>query len=145
MTKPFTINKLILIGLILLVALQYRLWLGEGGLQDVWLLEDEVAERNTHIQTLKDRNESLKAEVLDLKRGLSALEERARDGDSLALSAGEPVGALEELVADAHSIEQRVGPLDGVPGREEHGAYGGREREAAHPPRDDVQTKTRGW
>ena len=78
MTKPFTINKLILIGLILLVALQYRLWLGEGGLQDVWLLEDEVAERNTHIQTLKDRNESLKAEVLDLKRGLSALEERAR-------------------------------------------------------------------
>ncbi len=71
-------NKLILILFIVLLALQYRLWLGEGGMQSVWRLEEEVAERHSGIQKLEDRNQSLQAEVIDLKRGLGALEERAR-------------------------------------------------------------------
>ena len=76
--SPLAMNKLIFILFIVLLALQYRLWLGEGGMQSVWHLEKEVTERNIGIQKLEDRNQSLQAEVIDLKRGLGALEERAR-------------------------------------------------------------------
>ena len=62
----------------LFLGLQYRLWLGEGSLPSVWALQETIEQQRAEIEKLKLRNQSLKAEVDDLKRGLSALEERAR-------------------------------------------------------------------
>ena len=62
----------------LLLALQYKLWFGNGGLVDVWRLDDMVAQQQTEIDSLKERNQALEAEVRDLKQGLEAIEERAR-------------------------------------------------------------------
>ena len=41
-------------------------------------LEEEIAEQRRKINLLTDRNRALEAEVIDLKSGLAAIEERAR-------------------------------------------------------------------
>ena len=64
--------------LLLLVLLQYRLWLDKGGIPEVLQLEKEVAVANSEVDGLKERNQKLEAEVVDLKTGLEAIEERAR-------------------------------------------------------------------
>jgi cell division protein FtsB len=61
-----------------LVLLQARLWLSNGGLREVWRLEAEVARRTEDNERLSARNAALDAEVRDLKQGLAAAEERAR-------------------------------------------------------------------
>lgn len=63
---------------ILFVLLQFKLWFGEGGMQDVWALDDAIATQAAENAQLKDRNQTLMAEVNDLKQGLEAIEERAR-------------------------------------------------------------------
>lgn len=64
--------------ILLLLGLQYRLWLGEPSLPDVWQVKEDIAEQKRINQDLLERNRRLEAEVQDLKKGLSALEERAR-------------------------------------------------------------------
>jgi cell division protein FtsB len=63
---------------VILVLLQARLWLSNGGLREVWRLEAEVARRVEDNSRLTARNSALEAEVRDLKQGLAAAEERAR-------------------------------------------------------------------
>ncbi|CAK0763008.1 cell division protein FtsB [Gammaproteobacteria bacterium] len=69
---------LILALLTLLGALQYRLWLGEGGLADLDDIKHEVKIQRAELAVLRERNAALEAEVKDLKNGLSAMEEKAR-------------------------------------------------------------------
>lgn len=64
--------------LVLLVVLQYRLWLGEGGMREVHSLRAEIDAQRDENQQLKERNRTLAAEVQDLKKGTVAIEERAR-------------------------------------------------------------------
>lgn len=64
--------------LFLLSALQYELWLGTGGLMAIWHLEHGLQLQSEENARLKDRNDGLAAEVVDLKEGLAAIEERAR-------------------------------------------------------------------
>lgn len=67
-----------LILLILLIALQVRLWTGHGGLHETWRLRERVEEQKVENAKLKARNDTLAAEVEDLKHGDEAIEERAR-------------------------------------------------------------------
>lgn len=67
-----------LVLLVVLALLQYKLWLGEGGLQSLWETYHARAAQMAENQRLKERNESLAAEVADLQQGLEAVEERAR-------------------------------------------------------------------
>lgn len=62
----------------LLVLLQYRLWVADGGMREVGRLRDEVVRQQDENATLAIRNRTLVAEVQDLKRGRVAVEERAR-------------------------------------------------------------------
>lgn len=64
--------------LILLAALQYRLWTGPGSIPDVRRLEAISTNQMKENRELQERNQALAAEVLDLKHGLEAVEERAR-------------------------------------------------------------------
>jgi cell division protein FtsB len=64
--------------LILLGALQYKFWAGDGGVMEVLQLKREIAAQIVENAKLKERNQALRAEVDDLRTGLSALEERAR-------------------------------------------------------------------
>ena len=72
-------KKLLVLLVILLVYLQYSLWIGDGSLQDVWRLHKDVEQQRQENAVLRERNEALEAEVLDLQQGLEAIEEYARE------------------------------------------------------------------
>lgn len=63
---------------LLLVAIQYPLWLGKGGWMRAWELERLLAQQHELNSQLETRNVALDAEVRDLKSGTDAIEERAR-------------------------------------------------------------------
>jgi cell division protein FtsB len=63
---------------VVVVLLQYRIWLSEDGLRELRRLEGSVAAQRAENDHLGERNRQLAAEVRDLKSGMQALEERAR-------------------------------------------------------------------
>ena len=63
---------------LVVLAFQYQLWLGEDSVRALNLLEEEVAAQEAVNAELEARNHSLEIEVIDLKNGLEAVEERAR-------------------------------------------------------------------
>lgn len=71
--------RLILIGLtVLIILIQYPLWLGKGSWLRVWDLSRQLDSALVKEQELRERNAKLASEVQDLKEGTGALEERAR-------------------------------------------------------------------
>lgn len=71
--------RLLALGLALLIVLiQYPLWLGKGSWLRVWEVDRQIRTQRETNQRLQARNQALEAEVLDLKQGLDAVEERAR-------------------------------------------------------------------
>ena len=63
---------------VLLLLIQSPLWLGKGGWLRVWDMEKQVAAAQQKNAELIARNAKLESEVLDLKEGTGAVEERAR-------------------------------------------------------------------
>jgi len=63
---------------VLIVLIQYPLWLGRGGWLAVWDLQRQNAEQRAVNEDLLTRNAALEAEVQDLRTGTEAIEERAR-------------------------------------------------------------------
>lgn len=68
-----------LILFVILVLLQFKLWLGEGGFREVARLETRVEDQRQQNDDLLQRNAELQAEVEDLRERLEAVEERARN------------------------------------------------------------------
>jgi cell division protein FtsB len=76
MSKPsFWLFALLVL---MLGALQYRLWMGDGGFAEINELNQQIATQQNENERLLERNRILEAEVLELKRGLETVEERAR-------------------------------------------------------------------
>lgn len=71
-------RALTLIFVILIASLQYPLWLGKGSWLRVWDLNRQISTQKEANARLKARNDTLDAEVRDLKQGYAAIEERAR-------------------------------------------------------------------
>jgi cell division protein FtsB len=63
---------------VLILALQYPMWLGKGGWLQVRETDRQLALQKEANARLKARNEALDADVRDLKTGSEAIEERAR-------------------------------------------------------------------
>ncbi|MDQ3260020.1 MAG: cell division protein FtsB [Pseudomonadota bacterium] len=63
---------------VLLILVQYSLWMGKGSWFRVAQLEEKVQVQRQTTARLKVRNDALSAEVTDLKTGTEAIEERAR-------------------------------------------------------------------
>jgi len=63
----------------LLASLQYRLWFGKNSVPDYLTMQKEVEEQTIQNANLEQRNSLLKADIDDLKIGLDAAEERARN------------------------------------------------------------------
>lgn len=70
----------LVIGILLLmfVGLQYRLWLGSGGIEELVTIKRQLQEQKQSNAELVARNERLVYEIKDLKGGLDAIEVRAR-------------------------------------------------------------------
>lgn len=74
----FSMKWMIATLIILLLGLQYRLWVGEGSLAQVARLERDVKQQQAENARLRERNNILAVEVDNLKNGLDSIEERAR-------------------------------------------------------------------
>ena len=61
---------------LLLVLLQYRLWTGNGSLTEVNQLKQQIAQIELENDPLLELNQSLAAEVRDLKQGHDAKQHR---------------------------------------------------------------------
>lgn len=62
----------------LLIAIQYPLWIGKGGLLHVYQMDKEVQAHQAKNSQLENRNNKLAGDVSDLRQGTRAVEERAR-------------------------------------------------------------------
>ena len=71
-------KALTLIFVILIALLQYPLWLGKGSWLRVWNVNQQIEDQKKINKAYQQRNETLGAEVRDLKQGSAAIEERAR-------------------------------------------------------------------
>ncbi|MEI6896993.1 MAG: cell division protein FtsB [Psychromonas sp.] len=72
--------RLFVVLLLFVFALeQYHLWWGKNGIQDHQLLQNEVALAKRDNAKLSIRNKMMFYEIDDLKLGLEAVEERARN------------------------------------------------------------------
>lgn len=69
---------LALILIAMLIALQVKLWIGDGGMRDLEAIRARVATQQAENAKLKQRNDALHADVEDLKHGQDAVEARAR-------------------------------------------------------------------
>ena len=70
---------LVFIVLALIGHLQYRLWFGDGSINQIAVYQARLDLLKLQVEEKKHSNEMLYAEVLDLRKGQEAVEERARD------------------------------------------------------------------
>ncbi len=91
----------VLIGImvILLAALQYKIWFGDAGYAAAEKLRVEVEQQRKRTAILEQRNRVLTAEVLALKDGLDAVEARARS-DLGMIKRGETFYLVPEVVPE---------------------------------------------
>lgn len=84
---------------VLLLGLQWKLWLGDGGMREVRWLRQQVQAQDAQNAGLERRNQALSAEVDDLKQGRQAIEGRARSSLGLIL----PGEVFYQVVEPAHA------------------------------------------
>jgi cell division protein FtsB len=72
------VRKLTVVLVVLIALLQYPLWLGKGSWLRVWQYSQQIETHEKRNEYYRQRNDTLRAEVRDLKQGQSAIEERAR-------------------------------------------------------------------
>lgn len=63
---------------VLLAGLQWRLWVGDGGVVHTHRLKAQAVAAQAELERLRLRNAALDAEVQDLNSGKAAIEARAR-------------------------------------------------------------------
>jgi cell division protein FtsB len=63
---------------VLLIAIQYPLWIGKGGWLHVYQMDKEVQSQEAINRELENRNNKITGDVNDLRQGTRAVEERAR-------------------------------------------------------------------
>lgn len=68
-----------IISVVLVLALQIRLWVGDGSMADVARLNRLIDEQTAENERLIERNLVLAAEVRALKEGTEGIEKRARE------------------------------------------------------------------
>jgi cell division protein FtsB len=90
---------------VLLLLVQYPLWLGKGGWLRVWDMDQQVHAAHDKIDELKARNAKLASEVHDLKEGTGAVEERARS----------ELGMIKQDEIFVQILDPSVHPADALP------------------------------
>ncbi|WP_444677031.1 septum formation initiator family protein [Halomonas sp. E19] len=109
--------------LLLLALLQYRLWFGDGGIQELGEIRERVVMLDSANKPLRDRNARLAAEVVDLKTGLDAIEERSRSDIGMVRTDEQfywvPGVVIEASMIEANaSLVGKAAPGATVTGRE---------------------------
>lgn len=75
---PWYARLLLALLLVMFFVLQYRLWVGQGSMAEVFRLQRKTDNQQSQLTQKNERNVRLRAEVDSLKTGLEAVEARAR-------------------------------------------------------------------
>ena len=95
--------------LVLLVILQYRLWIAEGSIAEQQRLKTQVKEFTRINEELEARNAVLEREVLELQTRNAGVEQRAREQLNLVRE-GETYYQVEDAdTSDASSAPASTG------------------------------------
>ncbi len=92
---------LILLLLALLIGLQYQLWRRGGGLAELTVLQRTNNSIRQELKEKREANNRLAAEVIDLKRGKDAVEERARQDLGMVREGEEYYQIVDDSKKDA--------------------------------------------
>ncbi len=101
-----TIRLLIIVLLFFLGSLQYKLWISEKGILRLWDMEHSIARQSEMNVRLERCNRELRAEVVDLKHGRDALEERARSDLGMVKSGEIFVSVVNSVAAPYHDTDE---------------------------------------
>lgn len=101
---------LIAVLIVILIGLQYRLWIADGSFADIDRLEQEVASQAEENTALEARNEDLRNEVEELQTGMDAIEEHARHELGLIQEGETFILIVEDQ--DGETSAPRTSPLD---------------------------------
>ena len=71
-------RSIIIILILALIGLQYKLWLGDGGIFQWVNLEKKLTVQTNENDKLAARNRAIEADIIELQSGDQALEEQAR-------------------------------------------------------------------
>ncbi len=71
-------RMIVILLLVTLLALQCKLWVGNGSISQWLLLENKLAAQDEENKKLEARNRAIEADIEELKSGDQALEEQAR-------------------------------------------------------------------
>ncbi len=99
-------NKVTALLVLLIGLLQYKLWFGDGNVLEFQRLNDRIAELRQEGARRRERNAALEAEVMDLKQGLDAVEERARHELGMIMDGEEFV----QVIDPQHEPEPSTSP-----------------------------------
>ena len=78
-TGMTSVRWLIALLVTIFIYLQFKLWVGDGSYSEVHRLNDAIGQQQLENQKAIERNLALSGEVKDLRQGLTAVEERARN------------------------------------------------------------------
>ncbi len=71
-------KRLFLVFACLIAVLQFQIWLGDNSVRTLNKLKNEITIQRDRNFSLNERNRELEVEIVDLKSGVEAIEERAR-------------------------------------------------------------------
>lgn len=71
-------RAVIIVLAMMIIALQARLWIGDGSLAHVSGLRSQVEAKRTANEIRIERNRVLRAEIRNLKNGVDSIEQKAR-------------------------------------------------------------------
>ena len=99
---------------VMFFVLQWRLWVGDGGVREVQNYQSEINRLSEQLEEQRDINSALRAEVEDLQSGLGEIEERARgelgmigEGETFYQFVGEKVDGPPDDNLARNSAEKR--------------------------------------
>jgi cell division protein FtsB len=111
------VKKLIVLLMVLIALLQYRLWLGDGGIAELQELQARIDKLTEEGEKRRERNAALEADVIDLKEGTDAIEERARQelgmikqGETFIQVIEMPKNKTHERLPQSKRSERNVAP-----------------------------------
>lgn len=105
-------KALIAVLAVMFVVMQWRLWVGDGGVREVKQFQTEIKKLSEQLEEQRDINSALRAEVNDLQSGLGEIEERARgelgmigEGETFYQFVGEKVDVPDDNIARINAEE----------------------------------------
>lgn len=98
---------IIAILILIILGLQYRLWFGEGSVEQIVQLQREIDKQKIENANLEERNRVLMAQIKELKEGMESIEAKART-DMGMIKEGETFYFITDDPAQTKSKAQKA-------------------------------------